>query len=332
MPTCLVTGATGFLGTNLVDQLVQQGWQVRASGSRAEATPYLNAMNVDYMAGDITNADDCLRLVEGCEVVFHVAGDTSFWKPLYPRQRQINVEGSRNIAEACLKQGVKRLVHTSTADVFGYSEDGKPVTEQTGHFNYLNMGYNYGETKQEADAVVRSYQASGLEVVLVHPGFMIGPFDHTLQIGSIFFELKEGKVPAFPPGGSSFCDVVEVAKAHIAAATKGRNGESYICAGMPHSNLDLADMFGRMATAIGIKPPRWVMPYWAWIGYAYGCEFVAKFTGKAPQINPGQARYMGKHQRYDSSKAIAELGYKVPPVKGGINAALNWYRQNGYDI
>jgi len=332
MPSCLVTGATGFLGTNLVNHLVQQGWTVRASGSRAEATPYLQDMGVEYVAADITDADQCLNLVKGCDVVFHVAGDTSFWKPLYARQRAINVDGSRNIAEACVKHGVRRLIHTSTADVFGYSEDGQPVDETTGYFNYLRMGYNYGETKQEADSIMRSYKSPSLDVILIHPGFMIGPFDHTLQIGSIFFELKEGKVPAFPPGGSSFCDVEEVAKAHIMAATRGRSGESYICAGMPHSNLSLADMFGRMAKAIDITPPKWVMPEWAWIGYAYGCEFIARFTGNAPQINPGQARYMAKHQRYDSSKAIAELGYKVPPVEDGIKASLAWYRSNGYSI
>ena len=332
MKKCLVTGATGFLGTNLVNELVKQGYQVRASGSRAEATPYLIDMKVEYVAADITDAAQCLDLVKGCDTVFHVAGDTSFWKPLYARQRQINVEGSRNIAEACVKNCVRRQIHTSTADVFGYSEDGQPVDELTGYFNYLKMGYNYGETKNEADSIVRRYKSPTLDVILIHPGFMVGAFDHTLQIGSVFFELKEGKIPAMPPGGSSFCDVTEVAKAHIVAAIRGRNGESYICAGMPHSNLSLADMFSRMAEAIAIKPPKLVMPYWAWVAYAYGCEFAARFTGEAPQINPGQARYMGHHQKYDSSKAMAELDYKVPPVEDSINAALSWYRQHGYQI
>lgn len=328
---CLVTGATGFLGTNLVAELLNQGWDVRASGSRANGTPYLQSMPVEYVAADITNPEDCKHIADGCDVVFHVAGDTSFWKRQYDRQRQINVEGTRNIADACVTAGVKRLVHTSTADVFGYSEDGKPVTE--GHaFNYRNMGYNYGETKLAADEVARSYQSERLDVVLIHPGFMVGPYDHTLQIGSIFFELKDGKIPAFPPGASSFCHVAEVARAHIAAAEKGRPGESYICAGMPHSNLTLADMFGRMAKAINVKPPRLVMPYWLWVLYAYGAELVANITNTAPQINPGQARYMGQKQMYDSSKAIAELGYMVSPIEDGISDALAWYRENGYDI
>lgn len=161
---------------------------------------------------------------------------------------------------------------------------------------------------------------------------MIGPYDHTLQIGSIFFEFKEGKIPALPPGGSSFCHVVEVAKAHIAAAEKGRAGESYICAGMPHSNLTLADMFSRMAKAINTNPPSLVMPYWLWVAYAYVEEWIGNIRNKTPQINPGQARYMGQHQLYDSSKAIAELDYKVPPVEDGIRDALRWYRENGYEL
>lgn len=328
---CLVTGATGFLGTNLVVELLKQGWDVRASGSRANGTPYLQALAVEYVAADITKPEDCARLAEGCDVVFHVAGDTSFWKRQYARQRQINVEGTRNIADACVAAGVKRLIHTSTADVFGYSEDGKPVTEGA-RFNYTDMDYNYGETKLAADEVVRTYQSNQLDVVIIHPGFMIGPYDHTLQIGSLFFEFKAGKVPALPPGGSSFCHVVEVAKAHIAATEKGRAGESYICAGMPHSNLSLADMFGRMAQAINIKPPRLVMPYWLWIAYAYIEEWMANIRNQPPQINPGQARYMGHHQLYDSSKAIKELDYVVPPVEDGIRDALQWYQDNGYEL
>lgn len=328
---CLVTGATGFLGTNLVVELLQQGWEVRASGSRENGTPYLQALAVEYVAADITDPEQCKNLAQGCDVVFHVAGDTSFWKRQYDRQRQINVEGTRNVADACLAAGVKRLVHTSTADVFGYSEDGQPVTESHA-FNYINMGYNYGETKLAADKVARSYQSEQLDVVLIHPGFMVGPYDHTLQIGSVFFELKAGKIPAFPPGASSFCHVAEVARAHIAAAEKGRAGESYICAGMPHSNLTLADMFGRMAKAINVKPPRWVMPYWLWVIYAYGAELLANITNTPPQINPGQARYMGQQQMYDSSKAIAELDYVVSPIEDGIRDALGWYRANGYDI
>lgn len=326
---CLVTGATGFLGTNLVVELLKQGWDVRASGSRANGTPYLQALAVEYVAADITKPEDCAKLADGCDVVFHVAGDTSFWKRQYARQRQINIEGTRNIAEACVAAGVKRLIHTSTADVFGYSEDGQAVTE--GHpFNYVNMDYNYGETKVAGDEVARSYQSDALDVVLIHPGFMIGPYDHTLQVGRVFFELKDGKIPAYPPGGSSFCHVTEVAKAHIAAANKGRAGESYICAGMPYSNLPFADFFGQMADAVNTKRPRFAMPYWAWIAYAYLSEWFGNITNQAPQINPGQARYMGRPQMYDSSKAIKELDYLVPPVEDGIRDALQWYRSNGF--
>ena len=329
-PKCLVTGASGFLGTNLVHELVKQGWQVRASG-RSE-NKYIADLPIEYVCADITKPDDVDRIVEGCEFVFHVAGDTSFWNKQFELQRKINIDGSINIAEACLKHGVKRLICTSTIDVFGYDPNGASVDETSKNYNFGNMGYNYGDSKYEADQRLKKYNSDQLEVVTVYPGFMVGPYDFTLQIGRVFFELAEGKLPGYPSGGGSFCHVSEVAKAHIAAATKGKAGEGYICAGMPHSNLYYHDMFKRMAEAINAKAPKLIIPRWVLVAYGYGCEFISRFTNKAPEMNPGQARYLSCPQFTSSAKAIAELDYKVPDVETCIQDTLSWYREQGYKI
>jgi len=329
---CLITGATGFLGTNLVHELVKQGWDVRASGMHGSEVKYIKDLPVELVFADITIADEVDKIVEGCDVVFHVAGDTSFWKKHFDRQKKINVDGTINVAEACLKHGVKRLIHTSTLDVLGFNPTGGSYDENTGRYNFDNMGYNYGDTKLEAEVRLRAYQSEALEIVFIYPGFMIGPYDYTLQIGRVFFDLAAGSLPGLLPGGGSYCHVTEVAKAHIAAAEKGRTGEGYLCAGMPHSNISHADMFCRMAKEIGASPPKFVIPRPAFIAYGYLCELLSRVTNKPPEINPGQARYMSSPQYAISGKAIRELGYQVPSVETCIQDAVAWYRQNGYKI
>lgn len=329
MYKCLVTGATGFLGTNLVHELVKQGWDVRASG-RSE-NKFLHDLPIEFVRGDITNKADVERMVSGCDMVFHVAGDTSFWNQRNQQQRQINIDGAVNIAEACIKYDVKRLIYTSTVDVFGYNPNGGSIDETSGRYNFDNMGYNYGDSKYEADIRLRAYH-SQLEIVTIYPGFMIGPFDFTLQLGRVFFDLAKGKLPATPSGGGSYCHVGDVAKAHIAAAINGKAGDGYICAGMPHSNLSHHEAFARMAKAIDAKPPRWVAPRGALVAYGYGCEFISRFSKQAPDMNPGQARYLSCPQYASSAKAIRELDYQVPDIEQCIDDALSWYRQQGYDI
>lgn len=327
---CLVTGANGFLGTNLVRQLAGEGWRVRASGRQPRLTRWLADLSVEYVQADITDADAMMQAVQDCDVVFHVAGDTSFWKRLYPRQRAANVDGAENLARACLARGI-RMIHTSTADVFGYDPAGGMVNES--HlFNYTNMGYHYGETKLEGDQRIRALIEDGLDAVLLHPGSIIGPWDHTEQFGRLFFELKAGDVPACPPGGASFCHASEVARAHIAAVDKGVRGESYLLAGMAHTNLPFSALFRKMAAAVGASSPTLVMPEWLFVAYGWGCERMSAITGNPPQINPGQARYMSRPQFCDSRKAVQALGYQIPDIDTCIRDSLDWYQSHGFGL
>jgi len=324
---CLVTGATGFLGTNLVHELVLDGWDVRATGMYGSDPQYIQDLPIDIVFADLSNADEVAPLVKGCKVVFHVAGDTSFWSKSEARQRAINVDGSLNVARACMKHGISRLVYTSTVDVLGYDPDGGSIHEENAKFNYHGMGFNYGETKYLAQRALERLNQLGLDVVFIYPGFLIGPFDHTLQLGRVLFDLKKGRMPFSPSGGSSFCHVTEVAKAHIQAAKRGFSGEGYICAGMPTTNMSYHDFFTKMAFVIGAKPPKYKLGPKALVLYGY-----LKFTGKLPEINPGQARYMSVKQYSDSSKAVRELDYVVPIAEECIRDAVDWYQEQGFEL
>ena len=323
---CLVTGATGFLGTNLVHELVKIGWEVKAFGLPGSNVKYIETLPVSIIYGDVTDINDVDKAVAGCDVVFHVAGDTSFWKKNFDRQRRINVDGTSIVAEACLKHKVKRLIHTSTVDALGYNPGGI-ADEKWAKYNYGNTGYNYADTKRIGEKLVKSYNDKGLEVVIVYPGSMIGPYDFTLQYGRLFFDLRDGKVPGCPKGGVSFGHVTEVAKAHITAANKGIPGEGYICAG---ENITYKALFDIIADKFGKKAPGFIMSRWMLVTYGYLMQTLAGFTGKAPDIDPGNARYMSVNAFYNSSKAIKELDYKLVTVTQMVDDAYDWYKQNGY--
>jgi dihydroflavonol-4-reductase len=323
---CLVTGATGFLGTNLVHELVAQGWRVRAAGFPGSETRFLRKLDVELVFGDVTRPEDVDAQVKGCDVVFHVAGDTTFWKRNFARQWKINAQGPANVAEACLRHGVKRMVHTGTVDTIGYNPRGL-ADENWNDYNYAGTGYNYGDSKREGERIVREYNERGLETVIIHPGSMIGPFDYTLQFGRIFFDLRDGKYPGCPPGGGPFAHVRDVARAHIAAAHRGRPGQGYICAGV---NVTYRELFEVMARKVDARCPRFDIPPRLFVLYGYLEEFIANFTGKHPEMNPGQARYMSVKAFYSSAKAEKELGYRITPLEAQIDDAFGWYRENGF--
>lgn len=230
--------------------------------------------------------------------------------------------GAETIAKACVQHGVRRLVHTSTVDALGYNPDPEGVAdERWSVFNY--PFYNYAATKREgAQRALACNGMGGLGVIVLCPGSMLGPYDFTLQFGRLFFDLRDGAVPGYPIGGSSFGHVKEVAKAHVAAATRGRPGETYIVAG---ENATYRQLFEAIAAKMGGKcPPTMGLPAWALWVYGHLMEIVSWFTGCPPDMNPEQARFMSCIARYDSSKAMAELGYRPARLDGLVADAYAW--------
>ncbi|HDP79866.1 MAG TPA: NAD-dependent epimerase/dehydratase family protein, partial [Spirochaetes bacterium] len=202
----LVTGATGFLGTSVVLRCLEKKWKVHAFGLPGSETRYIDRPGVKLFFGDVADREAVAPAVKGCDAVIHVAGDTSFWKRRFDRQRRTNVEGVRAVMEAALAAKARRVVHTSTVDTLGYNPDGL-AGEDWGDYNYAGWDYNYGDTKREGEKLALSFNGRGLEVVVIQPGSMMGPYDHTLQFGRLFMDLRDGKVPAVLPGGAPWAHV-----------------------------------------------------------------------------------------------------------------------------
>jgi dihydroflavonol-4-reductase len=322
---CLVTGATGFLGTNLVHELVKDGWEVRALRRFGSVIKYIKNLPIEIVFGDVTDGEEMDKAVQGMDVVFHVAGDTSWWKKNYDAQAHTNVDGPVTVARSCIKNGVRRLVHTSTCDALGYNPAGL-ADETWDDYTFAGMGYHYGDTKREGEIKLQQF-SKDIEIVILNPGNLIGPFDFTLQFGRLFFDLRDGKLPGCPIGGGSFAHVCEVSKAHIEAAKRGRPGENYLCTG---HNISHRKLFQSIAEKFGKSAPRFDIPRWAAVAYGYTAEYMSNFTHKIPEVNPGMARYLSVHTYYDASKAVRELDYKIVPLQEMIDGAYDWYQKNGF--
>jgi len=313
-----VTGATGFVGFNLLEQLIAQGWDVTALHRSTSDLTYLNRFKIKQVLGEITDAQSIKALIPiACDTVFHVAGNTNMWRARNWQQTLDNVVGTRNVVEACLANGVRRLVLTSSISAYGPVSGA--VTEETASLAAKSW-INYQKTKWQAQEIARAATQRGLEVVILQPGGVIGPYDFA-SWSRMFLLLRDGKLAGVPAGARTFAHVREVVAAHIAAATQGKNGAQYILGGTNASLLELAQ---DVAELLGKKPPTRVMPTLLVKGVAASADFFSRFTKREPSVTPEIAAAFGVTLSATAAKAQRELGFKVVPLKSMLKDCFDW--------
>lgn len=321
--TAFVTGATGFLGLNLVGQLTALGWKVLALHRAQSNLHYLKRFPVRLVEGSIEDAVSLERaLPEGVDVVFHVAADVSFWSRHNARQTRTNIDGTRHMVAAALKRGVKKFIHTSTTSVYGFPRE--PFDETAPHLG-KHLWFNYMRTKAIAEEVVREGIARGLDAVLLNPANIVGPYDvnnwaRLIRLGA------EGKLGRMPRGRGSFCHAAEVARAHIAAVHRGRNGENYILGGPDATYAEvvtiIAELLGRPLKVRTVGPI-------ALRGAGRVLGLLARLTGKEPLVTPESAAFLSASLLCRSDKAIRELGYQVVPLRTMLADCYQWMVAEG---
>lgn len=322
-----VTGATGLLGANLVVALRGAGHTVTATRRATSRTEFLDHLDLTWVEASLSDPAGLARAFEGADVVFHCAAATSIRRLVRPWIVEANVTGTQHVVSAVQASGA-RLVHCSSTVCIGVSTDGSLCTEET-RWNFPERGLvdAYNATKRDAELVVRGAVATGLDAVIVNPGFMFGPYDQKPSSGTLLLELVAGGIPSAAPGRNSFVDVRDVAAGMLAAAERGRTGERYILGG---HNLSYAELFARAARLAGVQPPRLRLPFaLAQIG-GWGGDVVEWATGNEPKVNSPAVRF-GYERGFivSSDKARRELGYQTRPVEDGIAAALDWFAEQG---
>jgi nucleoside-diphosphate-sugar epimerase len=321
--TAFVTGGTGFLGANLVRELVRLGWTAVVLHRRTSDLRALAGLPVRLVEGDVTDPGSLRRaLPEGADAVFHLAASLTLWSARHAEQRRVNVDGTRHVVDAALARGARRLVHTSS--VAAYGEHDGVVSEETPS-TASRARTNYGRTKWLAEQEVRRGLAAGLDAVIVNPANMMGPFDRG-GWSRVFFLLARGALPVLYPGRASWCHVREVVRAEIAAVDRGRRGANYLLGG---ADASYAEYIGIAAGLLGRPGPARVLPRPALRALAAVATLPSLLTRREPPITPEVAELITRDSLCTSARAEGELGYRPTPLREMMEDSHRWLVAEG---
>jgi len=325
----MLTGATGFVGGNLLDLLLERGWSVRCLvRNREQASRILPEDEVELYQGDLRDPDKVLGCAKGCQVLFHTAADYRLWVPDPENMYCVNVEGTKNVLNAAASSGVERVVHTSSVGALGIPPDGSPGNEQT-PVKLEELVGPYKRSKFLAEQEALRAAGRGLDVVVVNPSTPVGPKDRKpTPTGRTILDFLRGRMPAYVDTGLNLIHVKDVAQGHLLALEKGKKGEKYILGNL---NMSLKEIFQVLAELSGLPAPRIRLPRWPILVMAYvECSISKWITHREPRIPLDGVKMAAKKMFFDSSKALRELGLPQTPVRQALGEAIAWFREQGY--
>ena len=320
--TVLVTGATGFVGSAVVRQLINADYTVRAMVRRASDRQNLDGLPVELIEGDLTDPKSLARAVDGCRGLFHVAADYRLWVPDRAPMFSANVEGTRNLMLAALAARVERIVYTSSVATLGIVPGG--IANETTPVRFEDMIGPYKQSKFLAESAVRAlFEKHSLPAVIVNPSTPIGPRDiKPTPTGKMVLDAAQGRIPAFVETGLNIAHVDDVARGHVAAFERGVPGDRYILGG---ENLTLSDILARIAHTCGRRAPTIRLPHGAVIPIAVAAEWWCRIFGGEPFASSDSVRLSRKQMFFSSDKAIAELDYASRPANEALYDALAYF-------
>jgi nucleoside-diphosphate-sugar epimerase len=315
-----VTGATGLIGNALVKRLVLEGHRVRALVRDVDRAKRLLPAAVELERGDLEDSGSIARAVSGADWLFHTAGMPQQWQPDDSVFDRINRKGTASVMQVALSSGVKRVVYTSTMDVFAVGPSGTLVEP---NLDPSPKPTAYERSKQAAEREVEAVRAKGLDVVYVNPAGVYGPSPVHVGLNSMFLRLMRGQMPMVPPGGLSVAYVDGVADAHLAAAKRGVSGERYLVADAHVSNRKLAEAIV-LEAGLRRTPPS--APAWLLRAVAGVSAPLARRFGFEPIIAPGQLSFLLWNAKVDASKAMRELGFVPTKLADGVKKTVAFLR------
>jgi dihydroflavonol-4-reductase len=323
----LVTGATGFIGANVVRTLLEAGSTVRVLARSSSNTHNLDNLPIEMVYGDLLDVPSLRNALKGCHTLYHVAAHYTLWTPDPKTLYAINVDGTTNLLQTALDFGLQKVVYTSSVATIGLPSDGQagdetmflPLSQAIGH---------YKRSKVLAEQRAVAFCQQGLPVVIVNPSAPIGPWDvKPTPTGKIILDFLHRKMPAYLDTGLNLVDVRDVAQGHLLAAQQGKIGERYI---LGCRNMTLQDILQALAQMSNLPAPKIRIPYGVAITAGYISESLSRLTRKPPRVPLSGVR-MARHPMYFSAqKAIRELGLPQSPIEQALQVAVQWYRDHGY--
>jgi dihydroflavonol-4-reductase len=330
---CFVTGASGFIGANLVHELRSRGHEVCALLRPGSDTRGLRGVDFSREEGDVSNPERLKAAMKGSDWCFHVAASYHLWLPDYRPMYETNVDGTRNVLQAAGEAGCSRIVYTSTVGCIGLpkSDNGTliPTDEQTA-VSEDEMSNHYKLSKWRAEQVALELAHQGLPIVVVNPSAPVGPRDvKPTPTGKIIVDFLNRAMPAYLDTGLNWVHVHDVAVGHVLAAEKGRVGDRYIL-GNTAGNLTVKEAFEIMAELAGLSAPRMQVPYLLALTAAHLDETLSLITHKPPKAVLAGVRMAKCKMFFDPAKAVRELGLPQTPPRQALADAIEWFRENGY--
>ena len=324
----LVTGGLGFLGSHVVDRLVERGDHVRVLDL---INPDEKQEGVEYVKGSVTDKAVVKAAMKGMDQVIHLAAKAGLWTRNKRDFYDINQDGSENIYRAAEEAGIERAVHCSTESILqpaaGKKKAGDTIDE-TVQCTVYDMPGDYCKAKFLAEEEARKAAKRGLPIVIVNPTVPVGPGDRRITPPSrMVLGYLNGKYPAFLNTMINFVDSRDVADGHLAALDRGKVGERYILGGQ---NLELSEFLQILEEVSGVPMPKKKVPYWLAYTVSVFSEFVSdRFTGTPPQAPKTGVRLARVPIKLDNSKARRELGINFRPIRESLADEVQWFKDLG---
>src|SRR5215207_2231355 len=316
MPTTLVTGATGFVGSRVARALVARGETVRATVRATSDLEPLRDVEVETVVAELTDRRAVRRALRGVDRVFHVAGSTNL-RASADALFETNVLTTRVVLEECLRAAVERVVHTSSVAAVGPAPTGGTADER--QLWRGGLGIPYVDAKHEAEVEALRIAARGLPVVVVCPAHVLGAGDLGRSSTELVRRFMLRRIPAYVEGAINVVDVEDVAAGMLLADSAGVPGERYI---LGNRNYTWDRLFADLARLSGIEPPALRLSATAALALA---ETLGRTPGPTP-ITPVEVRSAAHWWTYRSTKARRELGWTTRPHEETVEATVAWYR------
>lgn len=321
----LITGASGFIGSYVLDCLIARGYRVRAIARSECARRLLRKKRVEVVFADLASGEGIEEACAGIDLVFHVAAMYSLERRHERAIYETNVIGTKRVLDAAMKHAsVKRLVYTSSTAAVGLLPDGSPADE-TVEVDADAALPGYKKSKVLAEREVLSAVDKGLDAVIVNPSTPIGARDRKpTPTGRMIRDAVLGKMPAYVETGLNWVSVRDVAEGHLLALEKGRTGERYI---LGNVNLTFRELLERIQNLTDVPTPRFRLPLPVALGAAYVDELIfSRLAGKAPRAPINGVKLARRRMFYSAERAVEELGLPQTPIEEALEEAIDWFR------
>ena len=322
----VVTGATGHIGNMLVRKLLATGKKVKAVVLPFDRPDPLQDQDVELVYADVRDMPALLSAFKGAEYVYHLAGIVSIGSGQSRLLKDVNINGTKNVINACMQTGVKRLLYVSSIHAFTEPPHGVPIIETKEFDPSTVLGY-YAQSKAAATReVLQAVESRGLDAVIVHPTGVIGPYDYKRSnMGQLIIDYMNRHLYAYVDGAYDFVDVRDVARGIILASNQGQAGENYILSGQ---QISIKQILTILEEETGIKAPRIKLPLWVAKMTAPASELYYRLKKQAPLFTSYSISTLTSNSLTTHQKAAQELGYTSRPIRESLHDAIQWFKAN----